>query len=493
MAKLISTQEIANHAHENDIWIVVNGKVYDVTKFARDHPGGAEIIYHFAGRDASQKYNSAHSPSLIKDIDDSIVGSLDTTTITEEWRGQNEPPKSTTTISKSQVYQNPPLDDIINLDDFEAVAKNTFSPKSWAYHSGAANDCFTRDENRDFFRRIWLRPAIMRDVSRVKTQSSLFGCKLDIPVFVAPVGAAKMSHEEGELPLARGAASSGIIHCISTMASYSLAEILDQTPTQAFYQLYINRDRSKTEALVRLAEKTGKVKALFVTADLPVMSKREADERIKLDEGTQWINVAKDNNNSPTGKKKSAGLAKANSSFIDSTLNWDDLRWLRSISKLPIVLKGVQRAEDARLAMRAGFDGIVISNHGGRAADTTPPTILVLLEIHRYCPEVFGKMKVLVDGGFRRGSDIVKAICLGASAVGLGRSFAYALNYGQDGVEHAVSLIKEEIETATQLVGMTDLFHDASPSYINTAGLDHLLPSNYDVTIKDSMRRSNKL
>jgi len=319
-----------------------------------------------------------------------------------------------------------------------------------------------------------------------------------------------MSHEEGELPLARGAASSGIIHCISTMASYSLSEILDQTPSQAFYQLYINKDRSKTEALIRLAEKSGKVKALFVTADLPVMSKREADERIKLDEGVQWINVARGNKS--TGKK-SAGLAKANSSFIDSSLNWEDLRWLRSISSLPIVLKGVQRAEDASLAMRAGFNGIVISNHGGRAADTTAPTILVLLEIHRYCPEVFGKMKVLVDGGFRRGSDVVKAICLGASAVGLGRSFAYALNYGQSGVEHAVDreynctnmilergtlanfdiVIKEEIQTAAQLVGITDLFRDANPRYINTAAIDHLLPPDYGVSADDVRRRLNKL
>lgn len=394
-----------------------------------------KVIYHFAGRDASKKYNSTHSPSLIKDIDDRIIGDLDKATITEDWREPEEMSRPTT----SQGYEKPSLDDIINLDDFESVALKTFSPKSWAYHSGAANDCFTRDENRNFFQRIWLRPAIMRDVSTVNTRSTLFGCDLDIPVFIAPVGAAKMSYEEGELPLARGAASSGIIHCISTMASYSLAEILDQTPSQAFYQLYINRDRSKTETLVRQAEKTGKVKALFVTADLPVMSKREADERIKLDEGTQWINVAKDNKPTNGKGKKSAGLAKANSSFIDSTLNWNDLRWLRSISNLPIVLKGVQRAEDARLALKAGFDGIVISNHGGRAADTTAPSILVLLEIHRYCPEVFDKMKILVDGGFRRGSDIVKAVCLGASAVGLGRSFAFALNYGQSGVEHAVS------------------------------------------------------
>lgn len=443
---------------------------------------------------------------MINDINESIIGDLDESTITENWYKKDDIPHS----DSSNLNEKPALNDIINLDDFESVAMKSFSPKSWAYHSGAANDCITRDKNREFLHRIWLRPAIMRDVSSIKTKSTLFGCNLDIPIFIAPVGAAKMSHEEGELPLARGAASSGIIHCISTMASYSLSEILDQTPSQAFYQLYINKDRSKTEALIRLAEKSGKVKALFVTADLPVMSKREADERIKLDEGVQWINVARGNKS--TGKK-SAGLAKANSSFIDSSLNWEDLRWLRSISSLPIVLKGVQRAEDASLAMRAGFNGIVISNHGGRAADTTAPTILVLLEIHRYCPEVFGKMKVLVDGGFRRGSDVVKAICLGASAVGLGRSFAYALNYGQSGVEHAVDreynctnmilergtlanfdiVIKEEIQTAAQLVGITDLFRDANPRYINTAAIDHLLPPDYGVSADDVRRRLNKL
>ncbi|KAE8365726.1 FMN-dependent dehydrogenase-domain-containing protein [Aspergillus caelatus] len=488
MTRKVSTREITQHAQADDIWIVVNGKVYDVTTFAPEHPGGADVIYHFAGRDASEKYNSTHSPALIKDIDDRIIGDLDTATLTKEWSQADEMPKSAR--SDSEDDRKPPLEEILNLDDFEQVARKTFSPKSWAYNSGAANDCFTRDANRELFRNIWLRPAIMRDVSAVKTQSTLFGCHLDIPVYISPVGAAKTSHQEGELPLARAAAVSGIIHCISTMSSYSLAEILEKTPQQAFYQLYINKDRSKTEGLVRQAERTGKVKALFVTADLPVMSKREADERIKPEGSTTMINVTKDIK--PTGKKN-AGLAKSNSSFIDSTLNWEDLRWLRSISNLPIVLKGVQRAEDAQIAMRVGFDGIVISNHGGRGADTAPPSILILLEIHRYCPEVFGKMKVLVDGGFRRGSDIVKAICLGASAVGLGRPFAFALNYGQEGIEHAASLIKEEIETATQLVGMTDLMQDASPVYINTAGIDPLLPPNYGLSIRDAIGRTNKL
>lgn len=312
---------------------------------------------------------------------------------------------------------------------------NTLSPKSWAYNSGAANDNFTRDANRSFFRHIWFRPAIMRNVSKVNLRSTLFGCDLDIPVYISPVGAAKTICEEGELALARGAANSNIPYCISTMSSYSLSEILEVTSKPLFYQVYINKDRPKTEALVRQAQESGKVKAFVVTADLPVMSKREADERIKPEGNAVLVKLAQDSEQSG---RKSAGLAKSTSSLIDCTLNWNDIKWLRSITDLPILVKGIQRVEDALMAVQVGFDGIVISNHGGRAADTAPPAILILLEIHRYCPEIFGKIKVLVDGGFRRGSDVVKAICLGASAVGLGRPFQYALGYGQEGVEHAV-------------------------------------------------------
>ncbi|KAF3396174.1 Cytochrome b2 [Penicillium rolfsii] len=489
MAKKVSTQEISHHASEEDAWIVVNGKVYDVTEFAPNHPGGADIIYQFAGRDASKPYNSTHSLSLIKELDDHVIGELDTSTITEEW-SREETVEQKSFYSTDGAYRKPALEDIINLDDFEHVAMNTLSPKSWAYNSGAANDNFTRDANRSFFRDIWFRPAIMRNVSSVNLKSTLFNCDLDIPVYISPVGAAKTVHEEGELELARGAAKSGIPYCLSTMSSYSLSEILDVTSKPVFYQLYINKDRPKTEALIRLAQESGKVKAFFVTADLPVMSKREADERIKPEGNTVLVNVTQGSKNAG---KKSSGLAKSNSSLIDSTLSWKDLKWLRSITNIPILVKGVQRAEDALLAAQAGFDGIVISNHGGRAADTAPPAILILLEIHRYCPEIFGKIKVLVDGGFRRGSDVVKAICLGASAVGLGRPFQYALGYGQEGVAHAVELLKEEIQTSTQLVGMTDLMRDASPTYLNTAGVEHLLPPNYASSQKGFLRRLIKL
>jgi L-lactate dehydrogenase (cytochrome) len=521
MTRKLSTHEISQHAGSEDAWIVVNGKVYDVTKFAPEHPGGAEsksifisrygpcliesVIYRFAGRDASNPYNSTHSPSLIKELDDRVIGELDTSTITEEWSKEGQEPTKSVN-SASVAYQKPDLEDIINLHDFEHVAMNTLSPKSWAYNSGAANDNFTRDANRSFFRHIWFRPAIMRNVSTVNLKSTLFGCDVDIPIYISPVGAAKTVFEEGELALTRGAANSGIPYCLSTMSSYSLSEILDVTSKPVFYQLYINKDRPKTEALIRIAQESGKVKALFVTADLPVMSKREADERIKPEGNAVLIKVTQ---GSKHVGKKSAGLAKSNSSMIDSSLTWNDLKWLRSITNLPILVKGVQRAEDALMAAQVGFDGIVISNHGGRAADTAPPAILILLEIHRYCPEVFGKMKVLVDGGFRRGSDVVKAICLGASAVGLGRPFQYALGYGQEGVEHAVEckfgyrlsmnttdssiVLKEEIQTSTQLLGMTDLMRDACPKYLNTAGVEHLLPPNYPSQQKGFLRRLIKL
>ncbi|KAJ5323820.1 FMN-dependent dehydrogenase-domain-containing protein [Penicillium atrosanguineum] len=481
MRRSVSTDEISKHAQVDDIWIVVNGMVYDVTQFAPGHPGGPEVIYQYAGGDASTKYNSTHSPCLIKDIEEHLIGDLDTATVSTEWSKGDETPRAPDTTKGDQK---PPLEDIISLDDFEQVAMNTLSPKSWAYNSGAANDNISRDANRTFLQRIWFRPAIMRDVSRVTTRSSLFGYDLDIPVYISPLGAGKTICEEGELPLARGAASSGVIQCVSTVASYSFSEIMDETPMQAFYQVYVNKDRSKTEALVKQAEASAKIRALFITADLPVMSKREDDERIK----PEGYSVMK-----ATHGKKSAGIAKSNSSFIDSSLNWNDMAWLRSITKLPILLKGVQRAEDAVIAMKVGFDGIVVSNHGGRAADTAPPAILILLEIHRHCPQVLGKLKVLVDGGFRRGSDVVKAICLGASAVGLGRSFGYALNYGQEGVEHAVNLLKEEIETAMQLVGMTDLMRDAGPTYLNTSGVDHLLPAYHSSSYIHITPRSTKL
>ncbi len=176
------------------------------------------------------------------------------------------------------------------------------------------------------------------------------------------------------------------------------------------------------------------IAAIFVTVDAPVAGKREADERVRADETLSTpMSGSKASND-----KRGGGLGRIMGSYIDASLSWDDLAWLRRHWGGPIVLKGVQGAADAQRAMHEGLQGVMLSNHGGRSLDTSPPAILILLELQRCCPEVFELMEVYVDGGVRRGTDVLKALCLGATAVGIGRSFLYALNYGQDGVEHAI-------------------------------------------------------
>ncbi|KAH8665330.1 FMN-dependent dehydrogenase-domain-containing protein [Ilyonectria robusta] len=488
MGETITACEVARHNKTDDVWVVVDGEVFDMTAFAPEHPGGPEIIYQYAGRDASSTYNEVHAPSLIRRSLDAKahIGTLDASSITDEWKNANAMTIPQADDAKGKAN----LEDIINLDDFEAAAATSLSRKSMAFIHSGSNDNITRDANREFLKRVWLRPAVMRNVSSVNTSTTLFGCKLDIPVYIAPTGGAKTGGSEGELTLARGAAAGGIIHCFATPSSYPYSEILEETAKHAFFQLYVNKDRKQSEAAVRQVVASGKIKAIFVTADVPVVPKREEDERVRSAE-TQAIAGIKV---SVGGKDtKGAGFARLASSFIDSSLSWDDIKWLRSLTSVPILVKGIQRAEDAKIAYEIGCDGVVLSNHGGRAADNAPPAILVLLELHKSCPEVLGAMEILVDGGFRRGSDVVKAICLGASAVGFGRSFLYALGYGEEGIERAIEIIKDEVETTMRLCGITDLMRDAHPRYVNTKDIDHLVPDEGHSYVKRVLRRSARL
>lgn len=196
----------------------------------------------------------------------------------------------------------------------------------------------------------------------------------------------------------------------------------------------MNRDREKSARLLKRISAIRQVKAVFVTVDAAWPGKREADERLKADEN---ITVPM-SPSTAKNDKHGGGLGRVMAGYIDPGLTWEDLAWIRKHTHLPLCLKGVMSADDAILAMEAGIDGILISNHGGRNLDTSPPSIVTLLECHRRCPEIFDKMEVFIDGGIRRGSDILKAICLGATAVGMGRSMLFAANYGQEGVEHLI-------------------------------------------------------
>lgn len=265
-----------------------------------------------------------------------------------------------------------------------------------------------------------------------------------VPIFCSPAALVKMVHPEGEKELARGCKKAGIPECISTAASFPVEDIFgavtegpygegEETEMPFFFQLYVDKQREKSERLLRRVEQLG-AKAVFVTVDAPVAGKREADERVKADESTSSPMSGEKAKND----KKGGSLGRVMAGFIDPTLSWDDIPWLRKSTSLPIVLKGVQTAMDAKRAMEEGLDGVLLSNHGGRNLDTSPAPILILLELQKCCPEVFDKMEVYVDGGIMRGTDIFKALCLGARAVGIGRGFLFALNYGQEGVQKYV-------------------------------------------------------
>ena len=235
----------------------------------------------------------------------------------------------------------------------------------------------------------------------------------------------------------------------------------------------MNSDRSKTEELLRTAKKLG-IKAIFVTVDAPVPGKREADERLAAGNVVAAISGAV-----ATNDKKGGGLGRVMAKYIDANLTWGDLAWLREVSGLPLVLKGIQTAADAVMAAEHGVEGIMLSNHGGRSLDTTQPAMLTLLELHRTCPWVFDKLEVYVDGGFSRGTDILKAVALGAVAVGIGRPWLYALNYGQEGVEQMCDILQDELETSMKLSGIKDV-DQAHPGMVNTSALEPFIRSTDD-------------
>ncbi|TAQ91342.1 hypothetical protein B7494_g369 [Chlorociboria aeruginascens] len=499
MGRLISTKEIVKHNIPEDLWIVVDDNVYDMTEFAPQHPGGAEIIHGYAGRDATQSYSAVHAPSLIQTTlpSSAYLGTLDTSSLTTDW--VKPPPPVSASLSPSK---RPPLDSLINTYDFVSSARISLTPKTWAFYSSAATDLHTKHRNTSAYTDIGLRPRALINVKNVSTKTSVLGSRMDMPIFCAPAAMARMVYPEGERALAQGCRKKGIPQCVSTNASFPIAEIFSAVSQPGYYgdepgelpvwfQLYVDKQREKSEALLRHVEKLG-VKAIFVTVDAPVPGKREADERVKADEGLSTpMSGATAKNDS-----KGGALGRIMGGFIDASLAWSDIPWLRRITKLPIVLKGIQNFMDAKKAMELGIEGIVLSNHGGRSLDTAPPPILVLLEIQRNCPEVLDKMEVMLDGGVMRGTDIFKALCLGAKAVGIGRGFLYALNYGEEGVRKYVdseltfaivlrdptnshSVLKDELETTMRMMGITDL-SQVHPGFLNTKAVDHLIPDGGD-------------
>ncbi|KAI0833074.1 FMN-dependent dehydrogenase-domain-containing protein [Hypoxylon sp. FL0890] len=480
--RLVSVDEISCHSSLDDLWLVVDGVVYDFSKFVRQHPGGADIILQYAGRDATAAYTEVHSLSLIKTelSASSRIGVLDQATVTQKWA--KPPPRAT--APPKQTVAKPPLGSLINARDFELAAETSFSPKAWAFVSSAATDCLTKERNGAAYNDTVLRPRVLRDVRNVDISTTMLGHRVKAPIFCAPTSMGRIFHPEGERELGRGCQRMGIPQCVSTSCSYPLPEVMDAVEEEhkavsgsgsslipVFFQLYVDKDRRKSERLLQMVRERG-VKAVFLTIDAPVIGKREADERVRSDESlTAPMSGAQAKND-----KKGGALGRLMGSFIDASLTWEDISWLRKHAPgLPIVLKGVQTAMDAVKAMEVGVDAIYITNHGGRSLDTAPATILVLLELQKCCPQIFDKMEVYIDGGITRGTDIFKALCLGARAVGIGRGMLFALNYGKEGIEQFINILTDELVTTMQMCGITSL-DQVHPGLLHTGAVDHLIP-----------------
>lgn len=337
----------------------------------------------------------------------------------------------------------PALSSLISTHDFELVASKTFAPKAWAFVSSAATDLHTKSRNKSTWADIHLRPRTLRNVAEVDLSTTMLGHSLRMPIFCSPVAMAKMVHDDGEKGIGRACKESGIAQCVSTSASYPVEDIVSAIKAHAaktpfdvpvFFQLYVDKKRDNSRRLVQRARDAG-ASAIFLTIDAPIPGKREADERIQSDESLQsGMSGA-----APGNDSKGGALGRTMGAYIDASMSWADIPWLKDCAgDMSIVLKGIQTCEDALLAVEAGVDAIVVSNHGGRSLDTSSATIMVLLELHKNTPEVFKSVDVFVDGGITRGTDIFKALCLGAKAVGIGRGQLYGLNYGHDGVSRYV-------------------------------------------------------
>lgn len=340
----------------------------------------------------------------------------------------------------------------INIWDYEAAARERVSPTAWDYYASGADDEVTLRATRAAFERIALHYRVLVDVSRRDPATTVLGTPVSMPVLVAPTAFHKLADPDGEVATARAAGAAGTVMILSTLSTTPVEDVVAAASGPVWFQLYVYRDRAATEGLVRRVEAAG-CTALVLTVDAPLLGRRERDvrNRFALPDGLRIENMLPAGYAEVDAGPRDSGLAAYFASLLDPSLSWKDLAWLRSITSLPIIVKGIARADDARRAVEHGAAGIVVSNHGGRQLDTSPPTIELLGPIAR---AVAGQTEVLLDGGVRRGTDVVKALALGARAVLIGRPVLWGLGAaGEDGVAGVLALLRDELDRAMALCG----------------------------------------
>jgi 4-hydroxymandelate oxidase len=334
----------------------------------------------------------------------------------------------------------------VNVEEFEAIARDRLEKAVYDYYAGGADDEVTVRSNREAFSRLCLKYRVLVDVSRVDPSADLLGVPLSFPVILAPTALHRMAHPEGEKASARAAAGAGTLLTLSTVSSVPLEEVAAAAPEGArWFQLYCFEDRAATEALVERVLAAG-YRAIVLTVDVPILGRRERDLRnpFAMPRGVAAAHFGE-------APRTDAGKSLLSSMVNQPSLSWRDLAWIRGLSPLPLVLKGIVRGDDAARAADEGAAAVWVSNHGGRQLDTSIPTAQALPEV---VEAVGGRVPVIVDGGIRRGTDVLKALALGAAAAAVGRPQLWALAAaGEQGVRRMLEMLREELALAMALAG----------------------------------------
>ncbi|KAA8514909.1 hypothetical protein F0562_018088 [Nyssa sinensis] len=345
--------------------------------------------------------------------------------------------------------------EITNVLEYEAIAKEKLPKMVYDYYASGAEDQWTLQENRNAFSKILFRPRILIDVSKIDMTTAVLGFKISMPIMIAPTAMQKMAHPEGEYATARAASAAGTIMTLSSWATSSVEEVASTGPGIRFFQLYVCKDRNVVVQLMRRAERAG-FKAIVLTVDTPRLGRREADIKNRFNlppyltlKNFEGLDIGK------IERTNDSGLASYVAGQVDRSLSWKDVKWLQTITHLPILVKGVLTAEDAGLSVQAGAAGIIVSNHGARQLDYAPATIMALEEVVKAAQ---GRVPVFLDGGVRRGTDVFKALALGASGIFIGRPVLFSLAAdGEAGVKKVLQMLRDEFELTMALSGCRSL------------------------------------
>ncbi|KAF4690255.1 Cytochrome b2, mitochondrial precursor [Perkinsus olseni] len=508
MTRVVTAQELSEHGGKDSCWMAILGKVYDLTDFLTEHPGGSAILLRHSGKDATKEFEKFHSEDMIERVlpDSVIVGDYEDAGAGEAAPqftvgDEDETPKASSTgnstAASTEGESEVTIDMMLNAMDFKAVAEKKVSPEGWAYLYSAAGDEFSYAENEDAFARHASQDRDGAESAGGRQQGwtarrSVLGRHFDVPFYMTAVAMAKLYNPDGEKCAARGVskmkrAGIDMPYMVPTLASCGLRDIMSACdPSLAkWYQLYVNPSEKVVESMITRIVDYG-FAALFITVDAPELGMRERDMRVKVRQSAAVQGGA---------KQETAGVARAISSFISQSLCWENIPKISTMARekaaarggeIDIFLKGIHSPVDAvrayRERHRLGVRGIVVSNHGARQVDTVKSGVQMLYE----CTRALGKagwlgrgdpeFSVFVDGGVRRGTDILKCIALGASAVGIGRPFMTAMAaFGEDGMVRLANLLREDIITNMRLLGCRTL-DELNEDFLDARAMEHPPP-----------------